>query len=307
MAVAELEVEGLLTEKPESYSLIVWRRFRRHKLALAGMAVIFLLLLAAVFAPLIAPYDPISHLVVAEKDAGFSLEHLMGTDQIGRDVFSRLLYAGRISLTIAFTVVILTETGGAFIGAISGYFSGWVDMIIQRVTEFLLTLPLLPLLLAFSAVLRGVEIPGLPGEWSSVVIVITVLTLFGWMQPCRLVRAMALSLREREFTEASKALGMPDTRIILRHILPNSLPPLIVDATLTLGTMIILESALSFLGLGIQLPVATWGNMLFEYQQDMWTQPLKVFSPGMAIFVASLAFNYVGDGLRDALDPRLKL
>jgi peptide/nickel transport system permease protein len=127
------------------------------------------------------------------------------------------------------------------------------------------------------------------------------------MQPCRLVRAMALSLREREFTEAARALGLSGPKIILRHIIPNALPPLIVDATLALGTVIILESALSFLGLGIQIPVATWGNMLNEYQQDMWTQPLKVFSPGLTIFVASLAFNYVGDGLRDALDPRLKM
>lgn len=307
MAVAELEAEGLLTEEPESYTLIVWRRFRRHKLALAGIVVIVLFILAAVFAPLIAPYDPIYDQEMTNRNAGFSAEHFMGTDQLGRDVFSRLLYAGRISLTIAFTVVILTELFGAFVGALSGYYGGLVDTIIQRVTEFLLTLPLLPLLLAFSAVLRGVTIPGLPGEWSSVGITIIVLTIFGWMQPCRLVRAMALSLREREFTEAARALGMAGPGIILRHILPNSLPPLIVDATLALGTMIILESALSFLGLGIQIPVATWGNMLYEYQQDMWTQPLKVFSPGLVIFVASLAFNYVGDGLRDALDPRLKM
>jgi peptide/nickel transport system permease protein len=312
MAVAELEAEGLLTEKPESYTLIVWRRFRRHKLALAGMAVIILFILAAIFASLIAPYDPIYDLGILdqtapERNAGPSLEHLMGTDQIGRDVFSRLLYAGRISLTIAFTVTILIEISGAFIGAISGYYGGWVDTIIQRATEFLLTLPILPLLLALSAVLRGVEIPGLPDEWSSTVVVIIVLTVLSWMQPCRLVRAMVLSLREREFAEASRALGMSNLRIILRHMLPNALPPLIVDATLSLGTMIIYESALSFLGLGVQLPVATWGNMLNEYQRDMWTQPLKVFSPGMAIFVASLAFNYVGDGLRDALDPRLKL
>jgi len=307
MAVAELEVEGLLTEKPESQTAIVWRRFRRHKLALAGVAMISLFVLSAVLAHVIAPYDPVFDLVVADRNLSPSAEHLMGTDQIGRDVFTRLLYAGRISLTVAFTVVILTELGGAIIGAISGYYGGWVDNIIQRLTEFLLTLPLLPLLLAFSAILRGVTIPGLPREWSSAVIVIIVLTLFGWMGPCRLTRAMGLSLREREFTEASRALGMSDVHIIIKHMIPNSLPPLIVDATLALGGVIILESALSFLGLGIQPPVATWGNMLYEYQQDMWTQPLKVFFPGLAIFLASLSFNYIGDGLRDALDPRLKM
>lgn len=306
MTVAELEAEGLLTEKPEGYFAIVWRRFRRHKLALAGMAVIILFALAAAFAAYIAPYDPLKP-DMSNRNATFSPEHLMGTDQIGRDVFSRLLYAGRISLTIAFAVVILIETTGAFIGAISGYYGGWVDTLIQRTTEFMLTLPILPVLLVLSAILRGVTIPGLPDEWSSAVIVIIVLSVLGWMTPCRLVRAMVLSLREREFTEASRALGMSDLRIILRHMLPNALPPLIVDATLNLGTMIIYESALSFLGLGVQIPIATWGNMLNEYQQDMWTQPLKVFSPGVAIFLATLSFNYVGDGLRDALDPRLKM
>ncbi len=306
MSIAELEAETLLTEKPEGYFAIVWRRFRRHKLALAGVALIILFVLAAVFAPLIASYDPLKP-DMSTRNATFSLEHLMGTDQIGRDVFSRLLYAGRISLTISFTVVLLIETTGAFIGAISGYYGGWVDTLIQRVTEFMLTLPVLPLLLVLSAILRGVRIPWLPAEWSSTVIVIIVLSVLGWMTPCRLVRAMVLSLREREFTEASRALGMSDLNIILRHMLPNALPPLIVDATLNLGGMIIYESALSFLGLGVQIPVATWGNMLNEYQQDMWTQPLKVFSPGLAIFLTTLSFNYVGDGLRDALDPRLKM
>jgi len=231
----------------------------------------------------------------------------MGTDEIGRDVFSRLLYAGRISLTVAFVVVILTQTSGAFIGAISGFYGGLVDAFIQRLTDFLITLPLLPLLLACAAVLRGVYLPGLPREWSSAVIVIVVLTLFGWMGACRMVRGMVLSLREREFTEACRALGMSDLQIIVRHMLPNALPPLIVNATLALANVIIMESALSFLGLGVHPPVATWGNMLYEYQRDMWTQPLKVFFPGLAIFLTALSFNYVGDGLRDALDPRLKM
>lgn len=307
MAVTELEAEGLLTQKPEGYFAIVWRRFRRHRLALAGVAVILIFALLAIFATTIAPYDPIFDQNLSDRNAGLSAEHIMGTDQLGRDVLSRMLYAGRISLTIAFIVTILTETVGAFVGAVSGYYGGWVDAIIQRATEFLLTLPLLPLLLAFSAILRGVTIPGLPTEWSSAVIVILVLSVFGWMGPCRMSRAMVLSLREREFSEAARALGMGDFRIIWRHMIPNALPPLIVDATLTLGNTIILESALSFLGLGIQIPIATWGNMLNEYQKDMWMQPLKVFFPGLAIFLASLSFNYVGDGLRDALDPRLKM
>jgi peptide/nickel transport system permease protein len=307
MAVAELQAETLLSEKPETWLKIIWRRFRRHKLAIAGMAVIIFLVLVSILANVISPYHPIRDQDLRNRNAGPSTEHLMGTDVLGRDVFSRLLFAGRISLFVAFTVVLISETIGAIIGAISGFYGGWVDAVLQRFTEFLITLPTLPLLLAFSAILRGMSIPWLPPEWSTAVIVILVLTIFGWTGACRLVRGMVLSLREREFIEASRALGMGDFRIIVRHMLPNSLPPLIVNATLRLGGVIIAESTLSFLGLGIALPIPTWGNMLSEYRRDMWMYPMKVLFPGLAIFMASLSFNYVGDGLRDALDPRLKM
>jgi peptide/nickel transport system permease protein len=230
----------------------------------------------------------------------------MGTDAIGRDVFSRLLYAGRISLMVAFVVTLLAETIGAIVGAFSGYYGGWVDEVIQRIVEFLITLPLLPLLLAFSALFRGISIPGLPDEWSSAVIIALILIVFGWMGSSRLMRGMVLSLRNQEFTEAARAMGLNNTGIILRHMIPNAMAPIIVSATLSLGGVIILESALSFLGFGIQPPIPTWGNMLNEYQGDMWTQPAKVFYPGMSIFIVNLAFNYMGDALRDALDPRLK-
>jgi len=307
MAVAELTAETLQTVEEEGQLKIIWRRFKRHRLALAGLAVVIIFIVAAALAPVIAPYDPISDMELSNPNAPPSVAHIMGTDQLGRDVFSRLLYAGRISLFVAFVVVLVSEPIGATIGAISGYYGGKTDSIIQRIVEFFLTLPLLPLLLALSALLRGIEIPGLPREWSSAVIIIIILIVFGWMGSSRLVRGTVLSLRKQDFTEASRALGMSDRRIILRHMLPNSLPPIIVNATLALGTVIIIESALSFLGFGIQLPIPTWGNMLNEYQKDMWTQPAKVFYPGMAIFLCTLAFNYVGDGLRDAVDPRLKL
>lgn len=307
MTVAELSAEALQTVKEESQFLIIWRRFRRHRLALSGLGVVLFFIAAVILAPAIAPYDPIKDMNLGLMNAAPSAQHLMGTDQLGRDVFSRLLYAGRISLFVAFAVVFMSEPVGAVIGAISGYYGGAIDSIIQRFVEFLLTLPLLPLLLALSALLRGVEIPGLPREWSSAVIIIIILTAFGWMGSARLVRGVVLSLRDQDFTEASRALGMSNRRIILRHMLPNALAPIIVNATLALGTVIIIESALSFLGFGIQLPVPTWGNMLNEYQKDMWTQPAKVFYPGIAIFLCTLAFNYVGDGLRDAIDPRLKL
>jgi peptide/nickel transport system permease protein len=312
MAVAQLERESLLTVEEESQWVLVWRRFRKHKLAVAGMVLISLIALVCFLAPWVAPFDPINDLIrVPEtnqilRNAPPSFDHLMGTDNIGRDVFSRLLYAGRISLLVAFVVVLVSLIIGVLIGGISGFYGGWLDDVIQRLVEFLITLPLLPLLLAFSALMRGIEIPGLPREWSSAVIISIILIIFGWMPYTNLVRGMVLSLRSQEFTEAARALGMGNFGIIVKHMIPNALAPIIVAATLALGGVIILESALSFLGFGIQLPVPTWGNMLNEYQNDMWTQPAKVFYPGLAIFVCTLAFNYVGDGLRDALDPRLK-
>jgi len=310
MAVAELDRESLAKVKEESYLRIIWTRFRRHKLAVISMFILTVIILSCVFASVIAPYNP----TVSQKDAsgailknaGPSLKYLMGTDSIGRDVFSRLLYAGRISLLIAFVVTIFAETAGAFIGAVSGFFGGWVDEVIQRTTEFFITLPLLPLLLAFSALLRGVQISFLPAEWSSAVIIAIILIVFGWMGPARLMRGMVLSLRNQDFTEAARAMGLGNFGIIIRHMIPNALAPIIVSATLDLGGVIIYESALSFLGFGIQPPIPTWGNMLNEYQSDMWTQPAKVFYPGLSIFVVNLAFNYMGDALRDALDPRLK-
>jgi peptide/nickel transport system permease protein len=310
--VVSLESETLSTVTEESPWKIIWRRFRKHKLAVGGMVTISLIALACFLAPWVAPYDPIRDLARDEATGQIlsndppSIEHLMGTDSIGRDVFSRLLFAGRISLAVAFIVTIFATVIGVLIGAFSGYYGGTVDDVIQRFVEFLITIPLLPLLLAFSALLRGLTIPGLPPEWSSAVIITIILILFGWMSASILIRGMVLSLRHQEFTEAAKALGLGSLGIISRHMIPNSLAPIIVSATLSLGGVIVLESALSFLGFGIQPPVPTWGNMLNEYQNEMWTQPAKVFYPGLMIFICVLAFNYIGDGLRDAMDPRLK-
>ena len=310
MAIAELEQETLLTVEEESMLAVVWKRFRKHRLAVAGLIVMILLITVCLLAPVFAPHDPvISQRGVNNqilRNAPPSAQNLMGTDNIGRDVFSRLLYAGRISLSVAFIVVMVRVSIGVLVGAISGYVGGALDDIIMRFVEFLTTLPLLALLLAFSALLRGVTIPGLPQEWNSAAIITIILIAFGWTGAAILTRGMVLSLRNQEFAEAARALGMSHFGIIVRHMIPNSMAPIIVNATLGLGGVIILESALSFLGFGIQPPIPTWGNMLSEYQNDMWTQPAKVFFPGLAIFVASLAFNYVGDGLRDALDPRLK-
>jgi peptide/nickel transport system permease protein len=309
--VVSLESETLSTVTEESPWKVIWKRFRKHKLAVGGMVTISLIALACFLAPLYAPYDPIRDLSRDEngqilRNNPPSMQHFMGTDSIGRDVFTRLLYAGRISLSVAFIVTILATVIGVVVGSLSGYYGGWIDEGIQRFVEFLITIPLLPLLLAFSALLRGVSIPGLPPEWSSAAIITIILILFGWMSASILIRGMVLSLRNQEFTEAAKALGLGSLGIITRHMIPNSLAPIIVSATLSLGGVIVLESALSFLGFGIQPPVPTWGNMLNEYQNEMWTQPAKVFYPGLVIFICVLAFNYIGDGLRDAMDPRLK-
>ena len=311
MAVAELERDSLASIEEESPWTIIWRRFRKHKLALAGIVVIVVIALACFLAPWVAPYDPIHDIAKDEngqiiKNDPPSRQHLMGTDNIGRDVFSRLLYAGRISLLVAFIVTFSSILIGVSVGAVSGYYGGVTDDVIQRFVEFFIAIPLLPMLLAFSALLRGVTIPGLPREWSSAAIITIILIVFLWTTSSLLVRGMVLSLRNQEFTEAARAQGMNNFGIITKHMIPNSLAPIIVTATLLIGTVIIYESALSFLGFGIQPPVPTWGNMLNEYQNEMWTQPAKVFYPGLMIFICVLAFNYIGDGLRDAMDPRLK-
>lgn len=306
MAVAELSTESLATIKEESWFSIVLRRFLRHRLAVVSVFIILAFIIMAVFAPLLAPYDPYAQDLKLSY-ANPSPDHILGTDELGRDVFSRLLYAARLSLFVTVTVNFISETVGVIVGAVSGYFGKWVDSLIQRIVEFLLTLPTLPLLLFFSAMLRGVSIPGLPDEWSKALIISGVLIAFGWLGSTRLVRGMVLSLREQDFAQAARALGASNWTIITRHMIPNSLAPVIVNLTLGLGGVIVLEAALSFLGFGITPPVPTWGNMLQNVQERMWQQPWLAFYPGLAIFLTSLAFNYVGDGLRDALDPRLKL
>jgi len=306
MAVAQLDSEALSTIKEESWFVIIGRRFIRHKLAVVGMVVAFLFILLAIFANVLAPFDPYKQ-NLAPSYSNPSAEHLLGTDELGRDVFSRLLYAARISLFVTVVVNFTGETIGVILGAISGFYGKWVDAVIQRIVEFLLTLPTLPLLLFFSALLRGMTIPGLPDEWSKAIIISLVLIAFGWLGSTRLVRGMVLSLRESEFVQASRALGASDWRIITKHMIPNSLAPVIVNLTLGLGGVIVLEAALSFLGFGITPPVPTWGNMLQNVQERMWQQPWLAFYPGLCIFLTSLSFNYIGDGLRDALDPRLKL
>ncbi len=325
MSVAQIDADALqaeaaVTTKPEHIFVTYWKRLRRHRLAMVSLALLGFLIASVIVGPMIMSrmtyynfqqgrYVPYARDTqdLLNVSAGRSWAHPLGTDSLGRDTLYRLLVAGRLSLFISFTVVMIRETIGIFLGSVSGYFGGWVDNLLQRLTEFILILPALPLLLTLSSLFRNVRIPGVAPEWSQAIVIIAILSLLGWTGGCRLSRAMVLSLRNQEFTEASRALGLSSWAIIRRHMVPNAIPPIIVNATLGLGGVILTESALSFLGFGINPPVATWGNMLQEAQSKMLQDPTLALYPGMFIFVTVLAFNYLGDGLRDALDPRLKL
>jgi peptide/nickel transport system permease protein len=303
------------SEKPVSQWAIAWRRLRRHKLAMLGLIAFSLIVIASVIAPVIAPYD-YEEINLDQSYAPFMSQgepgrpmHFLGTDKLGRDIFSRLLYAGRISLVVALLVTVLSISIGAFIGSVSGAFGGATDTVLMRFTDLMLTLPTLPLLLILSSNLRQyVQLQMFLGSSLSVVIIVFVLVIFGWMTVARLVRGQVLSLRGQEFIEASRALGSNNSRIISHHLIPNSMAPIIVAATLGFGAVIISEAALSFLGFGVMPPVPTWGNMLNEARNSpleyLFVQAL---SPGLMIFVVVLSINFIGDGLRDALDPRLSI
>jgi len=297
MSVAELEMPlDLEAAKEETQLQMIWRRFRRHRLALLGMVTIAFLLLTSLFAGVLAPYDPLAQ-DLANRNQGPSAGHIFGTDELGRDMLSRLLFAGQISLTIGFSVALGATLIGMTVGAISGYFGGWVDTILMRIVDLILTMPQLPILLLLSSFFKGGGVPML----------ILILVSLSWTTSARVVRGVVLSLRGQEFAEAARALGVSHSEIILRHMLPNALAPIIVAMTLAVGTAIITESALSFLGFGVQLPTATWGNLLQNAQSDMFLAPWKAVLPGFFIFITSLSFNFMGDGLRDALDPRMKV
>ncbi len=321
MAVAELPAEQLLTAAETSQLQIVWRRFRRHRLAVVAVWVLILLFSFSFIGPYLSPYNAEAQFLSAPNEPP-SRAFILGTDELGRDVMTRLMWAGRISLILSLIVTLGQTLIGIVIGAISGYFGGWLDVLAMRAVDFMLTLPILPLLFILSAMnLRGglpIAIPETLNRFfgwvwgmgadnaQNILILAAILILFGWMTTARLVRGQVLSLRNMEFTDASRALGVPAWRIIMHHMIPNALAPIIVAATFAFGEVIILEAALSFVGFGVQAPAASWGNMLNGVRDFMLIQPWRAFIPGMAIFLASLSFNFAGDALRDALDPRLK-
>lgn len=321
MAVAQLASEKIIPQETSQLE-IVWARFRRHKLALWGAGVLIALFLFAFIGPMLSPYEPNTQFL-GIPNGPLTTAHPLGTDELGRDVMTRLMWAGRISLILSILVTIGSVLIGVIIGAISGYFGGWTDTLAMRAVDFMLTLPILPLLLILSAMnLRGglpISTPFVvnrffgwawgmsPDHAENILILATILIVFGWMGTARLVRGQVLALRSMEFTDAARALGASHWRIITAHMIPNSLAPIIVAATFNVGGVIITEAALSFLGFGVQPPEASWGNMLNGVRDFMLVQPWRAFVPGLAIFFASISFNFVGDALRDALDPRLKL
>jgi peptide/nickel transport system permease protein len=278
---------------------LIWRRFRRHPGAVAGMIVLSLLVLAVLLAGL-SPYDP----EASDMDNRFappSWQHPMGTDALGRDLLTRVLYGGRVSLAVGFSVVVITLLIGVPLGAVAGYFGGWVDNILMRITDASLTLPSLLVLILLSAVLRDVDAPFL--ERNPVLTIAMVIGLLSWMFVARLVRAAYISIREQDFVMAARTLGATDLRIIIKHILPNAVGPIIVESTLEIGYAILEESGLSFLGFGIQPHTPSWGNLLSNAQDHMTKHPWLAIFPGLMIFLTIISINYIGDGLRDAFDP----
>ncbi|MBI0447163.1 ABC transporter permease [Deinococcus sp. DB0503] len=291
---------------------IALRRLLRHRAAMVSLGVIILLVLMAIFAPLLAPYDP-----NAQNLSGIyappSAQHLLGQDDLGRDLLSRVIYGSRVSLMVGFSVAVISILIGTLLGLLAGFFGGLTDSLISRFIEFMLSLPTLPLLLVISGLLVSTDAPlvvnlrSALGASASVIIIITIFSLLGWMGTARLVRGEVLRLKNLEYVDAARALGANNNRIMWRHLVPNLFAVIIVQATLDVGTAILSEAALSFLGFGIQPPVSTWGNMLSNAQEVVLQYPWIPLYPGLAILITVLAFNFLGDGLRDAFDPKSRL
>jgi len=268
-------------------------RFRAHRPAVAGVVVLGALALLSAAAPLVSPYDPDKTALLLIYDPP-SLAHPFGTDDLGRDLATRILYGGRVSLAIGLLAVTVAVSIGTLVGVVAGYYGRWIDSLLMRFVDMMYSFPRLFLLILFGVFFKGMTIG----------VIVLVLGLLSWMTTSRLVRASFLSLKNREFVEAARCIGARDRRIIVRHILPNSIAPIIVAATLGVAAAIIAESTLSFLGLGIQPPTSSWGNMLNHATTDMDKAPWIAIFPGLFIFLAVVSINFIGDGLRDALDPR---
>ncbi|MEC1542234.1 oligopeptide ABC transporter permease [Bacillus subtilis] len=290
----EVKLKENIRKKPETMTRIFFEKFFKNRLAVVGGIILTVIILMAVFAPFIAPYSPESQSLL-NKLKPPSAQNLMGTDKFGRDIFTRVLYGARVSLLVGFASVIGAITIGTVVGALAGYFRGIVDAVLMRAVDVVLSIPDIFLLITLVTIFQ----PGMDK-------LILIFSLTGWTTTARLVRGEFLSLRSREFVLAAKTIGTKNHKIIFSHILPNCIGPIIVSATLKVGSVILAESTLSYLGFGIQPPIASWGNMLQDAQNftlmiQAWWYPLF---PGLFILMTVLCFNFVGDGLRDALDPK---
>jgi peptide/nickel transport system permease protein len=272
------------------------RRFARHRLALIGLATIVLLIVASVAGPYVNPYDNL-HIDILHRFAPpLSGGHLLGTDQLGRDMLARLEMAGRISLTVGFAAMVLSIAFGTVVGVLAGYYGGIVGMALMRFVDAVLCFPSIFLLLALAAFVEP-----------TLLTITVIIAATAWMEVARLVEAQIRALRDRDFAVAALALGAPDRMIMFRELIPNAIAPIVVAATLNVARAILLESYISFLGYGIQPPIPSWGNMLNNAQEYLATAPWLAILPGAAITLAVTGFNFLGDGLRDALDPRLEM
>jgi peptide/nickel transport system permease protein len=274
---------------------LAWRRFKRHKLAIASSIILVLLALATILVDVISQYG------FAQQDLQNRVQppssaHWFGTDQLGRDEFTRVLYGGRISLLVGITVALSSGIIGTLVGAWAGYYGGWIDNLLMRVTDLFLSIPFLVILIIAAAALGG-----------SLFDIVLILSLFFWMPLARIIRGVFLSLKEKEFVEAARATGAGHKRIMLYHMLPNAMGPIIVNITLGVAAAILTESALSFLGFGVQPPTPTWGNLLNGSRQFAQLYPWLVWFPGLAILITVLCVNFLGDGLRDAMDPHQRI
>ena len=280
--------------KVATQATLIWENFRRHKVAVIASVVFIILALACFAAPWIAPYkfDAINLKAIKMPP---TVGHWMGTDDLGRDLLTRILYGGRISILIGLLSALLGSVLGALIGAVAGFYGGRLDNILMRFTDIAYSIPTLPLLIVLSSFSN-----------EAVLAMVLIIGFLSWMPTARVVRGSVLSVKEKEYVESARMIGAPDWVIIWQHILPNIAGPIIVGATLGVGNAIITESSLSFLGMGVQPPTPTWGNMLMDSQSTMASKPWLTIFPGMAILLIVLAVNFIGDGLHDALDPTLR-
>jgi peptide/nickel transport system permease protein len=292
--IEDIQMDSNIQEKPETLTKLFIRKFRKNKLAVFGAIVLLIIILSALLAPWIAPYDP-GQTNMANKLAPPSAEHWLGTDRFGRDILSRILYGGRISLLVGFGSVAVALVIGTTIGAIAGYYGGIIDAMLMRFVDIVISIPSIFLLIAIVTIFQ----PGIDK-------LILIIAITSWTTTARIVRGEFLSLRTREFVLASRTIGTRPSKIIFSHILPNAMGPIIVTATLLIGTVILVEAALSYLGLGVQPPTPSWGNMLQDAQNFtvLLKAPWYPTFPGLMILITVLCFNFVGDGLRDALDPK---